>query len=307
MNSKEKIYIVGHRRPDLDSVASALGYQVYMNSIGNFNYYAIVCDKVNSLAEWVFEEFETRLPQYIPDISGMNTVLVDHTYSQSRPKGWEKAHIVGVIDHHDVRLEDIIPQTILIRPCGATSTLITQMMIDSNITIPENISSILLAAIIDDTLNFRSPTTTELDIQMGKQLLAMSNISDIDKFAEKIFLKKDEWKNMDAEEIILRDIKYEEIEGNRVAISQVESLDISKIDEKQIIDTLKSMESLPLHLVMLTDLSKGDCKLLVVGKDIEKLEKVLGKKIKENSIYLENVVSRKKQILPMLEEMYKKE
>lgn len=304
MNSKEKIYIVGHQRPDLDSVASALGYQVYMNSIGNFNYYAIICDSANPLTQWIFEEFDTRLPQYIPDISGMNVVLVDHTFSQSRPKGWEKTNITEVIDHHDVRLEDILPQKILIRPCGATSTLITQMMIDSKIAIPENIASILLSAVIDDTLNFKSPTTTELDIQMSKHLLSMSNISDIDNFAKRLFFKKDEWENMDSKEIIMRDIKYEEIEGNSVAISQVESLDISKIDENKILDTLKNMNSVVLHIVMLTDLSKGDCKLLVVGRDIDKLEKVLGKEIKENRVYLENVVSRKKQILPILEEMY---
>ncbi len=307
MNSKEKVYIVGHKRPDLDSVASALGYQTYMNLMGSFNYYAIVCDKVNPLTEWIFNEFSTRLPQFIPDISGMNVVLVDHTFSQSRPKGWENADILEVIDHHDVKLEDIVPKKILIRPCGATSTLVTQMMIDSNITIPENIASILLAAIIDDTLNFKSPTSTELDIEMGKHLLAMSNISDIERFAEKIFHKKDQWENMDAKEIIMRDIKYEEIEGNIVAISQVESLDISKIDENRIINELKDTQSLSLHLVMLTDLSKGDCKLLVVGKDIQKLEEVIGDKIINNGVYLPNVVSRKKQILPILEKVYKKE
>lgn len=307
MSPKEKVYIVGHQRPDLDSVASAVAYQVYMNLIGFFNYHAIVCDEINPLTELIFNKFETRIPSYIPNVSGMNIVIVDHTFAQSRPRGWEKANITEVIDHHDVRLEDIIPQKILIRPCGATSTLIAEKFVQSNIQIPVNIASILLAAIIDDTLNFKSPTTTELDIEMRKYLLLMSNISNIDKFAESIFLKKDEWENMDPKEIVMRDIKYEEIEGNMIAISQVESLDINKIDEEKILNTLKDINNVYLHLVMLTDLSKGDCKLLVVGKDIEKLQEVLGKEIKENRVYLPNVVSRKKQILPILEKMYRKE
>jgi len=305
--NKDKVYIVGHIKPDLDSIACALGYQAYMNSIGYFNYYAIRCDKVNTLTEWIFKKFDTRLPEYIPDISGMNVVLADHTYPESRPKGWEKANILEVIDHHDVKLEDIIPQKIHIRECGATASLISEMFLNSNIPIPKNISGILLGAILDDTLNLESPTTTTLDTNMVYSLFDISDISNLESFAEEIFSKKDSWSSMSSKEILNTDMKEVSINGNRVVISQIETLNSSDIDEESILTELKDMNTkdpLNLRIAMLTDIKKNQCKLLIVGKDIPMLEIALGESIIDNRLLLPNVVSRKKQILPILKEMY---
>ena len=307
MSIEEKIYIVGHKKPDLDSIASALGYQTYRNSQGDFNYYAIRCDKISPLTEWVFNKFETRLPEYIPNISGMNIVLVDHTYPESRPKGWEKAKILEVIDHHDVKLEDILPKRITIRQCGSTSSLIAEMMFVSNMKIPFNIAGILLSAILDDTLNLESPTTKDLDMDMAYRLAHICSIEDTDEFAREIFTKKDIWNEMNAKEIIEMDIKEVEIKGNRVSISQVETIENRGIRLDEIIEELKSLnkkEPINLRIVMITDLVKKECNLLVVGSDIVLFENVLGERIVNYMVYLPNVVSRKKQILPIIEKMY---
>ena len=101
----ENVYIVGHRNPDLDSVVSALAYQVYRHSQGDFNYIAIRCGEVNPVTKWVFKQFNTPLPILIPNVSGMKLVLVDHTDPESRPDGWENATIVEVLDHHKLKLE----------------------------------------------------------------------------------------------------------------------------------------------------------------------------------------------------------
>ncbi len=305
--TKEKVYIVGHTKPDLDSIASAFAYQVYMNSQGFFNYYAIRCEDVNPLTKWIFEIFETRLPEYIPDVSGMNLVLVDHTYPESRPKGWESSNIIEVIDHHDVKLEDLIPEKILIRECGSTASLIAELIVNSGIDIPKNVAGILVSAIIDDTLNLESPTTTSLDIDMLYTLVDLSGIKDLDQFVEDIFNKKDNWANMIPKDILAMDMKEIDFNGNRVVISQIETRDGSSINIDSLIDEMRNQDisnPIGLRLAMVTDILKSECKLLVVGKDLKLFEDRIGENIVNNILVLSNVVSRKKQILPIIKGMY---
>lgn len=306
--SPQKIYIVGHINPDLDSIASAVGYQKYNELMGDFRYTAISCDKENPLTQYVFDKYNLKLPTYIPNISGMNVVLVDHTYPENRAKGWEKANILEVIDHHDVKLEDIIPKSITIRPCGSTSTLIAEKYFNSNISIPFNIANILLSAILDDTLGLKSPTTIQLDIGIVEKLKKICKIGDIEKYSKELFAKKDIWHTLTSREIIEMDIKEVEIKEKRISISQVETLNNREIREEEILHELKLLnEEIPLKLriVMLTDLLKKDCILLVVGKDLPLLEKELKTEIINNRVLLPNVVSRKKQVVPILEKMYK--
>ena len=304
---KENIYIVGHGRPDLDSIASAVGYEVYRHYLGDINYKAIRCDDTSTLTEWVFKKFNTQIPEYISDISNTNVVLVDHTYSENRANGWERANILEVIDHHDVKLEDIVPQRITIRPCGSTCTLITEKFVNSNTDIPFNIANILLAGILDDSLGLKSPTTVQLDIDMVDRLNEVCKVGDIEKYSLEIFEKKDIWHTLTPREIIEEDIRNVEINGNWVSISQVETLDNESIETKVLIEELEKInrkKEFNLRLVMLTNPVKKDCLLISVGKDINLLEKELGKDIKESRVYLKDIVSRKKQILPLLEKIY---
>lgn len=305
--NKENIYIVGHTKPDLDSISSAVGYQKYKEGIGEINYFAIRCDRVNPLTEYIFKKYNTPLPEYIPNISGMNIVLVDHTYPENRAKGWENANILEVIDHHDVKLEDIVPKKILIRPCGSTSTLVIEEIFNSNIHISKNIAHILLSAILDDTLGLKSPTTKQIDIDMVNRLNDICKVGDIWEYSKELFSKKDIWNTLTPREIIEMDMKEVDIKGNRVSISQVETLNNRDLKEKDILNELKRMNEINpinLRLVMLTDLLKNDCILLVIGKDIHLLIGVLNTKIIDNRLLLPNVVSRKKQLLPILEKMY---
>ncbi len=302
-----KIFIVGHTKPDLDAIASAVGYQSYKEGIGDLIYKAIRCDRVNSQTEWVFKEYNTELPQYIPDISGMNVVLVDHTFPENRAKGWENANIVEVIDHHDVKLQDIIPQKITIRPCGSTSTLVSEKIFKSNVYISKDIASILLSAILDDTLGLKSPTTVKIDIDMTKKLNEICNISDLWEYSKLLFKKKDIWNQLSPRDIIEEDMRNVEFNGNWVSISQVETMNNRELKKKEIIEELEKINianPFNLRLVMLTDVLKNDCILLVVGNDISLLERELNAEIVNNTVYLPNVVSRKKQILPILEKFY---
>ncbi|NLE31120.1 hypothetical protein GX618_02495 [Candidatus Dojkabacteria bacterium] len=305
----KKIYIVGHTKPDLDAIASAFGYQKFKEGVGEYTYQAIRCDRVNAQTEWVFKKYNTPLPEYIPDISGMNVVLVDHTFPESRAKGWENANIIEVIDHHDVKLEDIIPQSITIRPCGSTTSLIAQKIFKNGVLLNRNIASILLSAILDDTLGLKSPTTIKLDREMVNKLNEIAQIEDLDEYSKILFEKKDIWHTLSPKEIIQEDLREVEINGNWFSISQVETMNNRELKKDQIVNELEVLnKEIPfnLRLVMLTDLLQKNCILLVVGKDIPLLEKILNQRVIDNALFLPNVVSRKKQILPIFQEIYSK-
>ena len=301
----ENVYIVGHRNPDLDSVVSALGYQVYRHSQGDFNYIAIRCGEVNPVTKWVFKQFNTPLPILIPNVSGMKLVLVDHTDPESRPDGWEKATIVEVLDHHKLKLETAEPSKITIRPYGSTATLIVQKMVRARLVIKPEIAGLLLAAIIDDTLALRAPTTTQVDKSMAGELAVASGIGDLGAFARDLFNQKDVWDSMSAQDIVSTDMKEFDIKDKHIAISQVETMDNRKL-ESRIKDILEELNRLnvespiDLRMVMLTDLLRNDCILIVVGNNLEKLEEIYNSKVVDNIMYLPGVLSRKKQILPPL-------
>jgi len=301
------IYIAGHKKPDLDSTASSVGYEAFRHAIGDNEYKAIRSDKTNELTEWVFNKYKTKIPPLEEDVTGMNLVLVDHTFPESRPDNWEKAKILEVIDHHDVKLDDIIPQSITIRRCGSTCSLIAERFYNLKIAIPKNIAFILLSGILDDSVGLKSPTTIQLDRDMANWLNKICKIDDLWEYSKELFNIKDMWHKLTAREIIEEDLRYTEINGNWVSISQVENVDIGNLPEDELIQELKKInreKEYGIRLVMLTDLIKNDCMLLVVGKDIDRLEKELGKEIKNNRVFLKGVVSRKKQVLPLLERIY---
>ncbi|MBI2356830.1 DHH family phosphoesterase [Candidatus Dojkabacteria bacterium] len=309
----DTIYIVGHKKPDLDAVVSAYSYQIYRHARGDFNYTAIRCDDINPLTKWAFAHFKLEVPMLMRDISGRKVVLVDHTDPVQRADGWEKAEIIEVVDHHNLKLETTIPPKITIRPYGSSTTLIGQKLIRSNVKIQPNVAGLMLSAILDDTLALRSPITTYVDRSVAGELSAIAGISDISSFARELFDNKDVWLKMKAAEIINADFKEFESGGVKFSITQVETMDNQKFGskEKEIISALKKANSqnpMNIRIVMLTDLIRNDCILLVDGDKVNDLEKIFNSKLENgNRMYLPGVLSRKKQLLPPILEYYLKE
>ncbi len=302
----DTIYIVGHRKPDVDAIVSAYSYQIYRHSRGDFNYSAIRCDDVNPLTTWLFEYFKIELPMLIRDISGKKVVLVDHTDPDQRATGWENAEIIEVVDHHNLKLETTVPPKITIRPYGSTTTLVALKLIRANVKIQANVAGLMLSAILDDTLALRSPITTYVDRSIAGNLAAIAGISDISGFARDLFNHKDVWAKMKALDIINTDIKNFETNGVTFSISQVETMDNQKLSskEKEILTSLKKLnqtEPMNIRVVMLTDLLRNDCILLADGDMVGDLESIFETKLENgNRMYLPGVLSRKKQLLPKI-------
>ncbi len=307
----DTVYIIGHLKPDLDAVVSAYAYQIYRHSRGDFNYTAVRADEVNDVTTWAFKKFGIEIPQMLNDVSGKKIALVDHTDPQQRPNGWQKAEIIEVVDHHKLNLETNFPPKITIRPYGSTTTLIAQKLIRANFKIKPEIAGLMLAAILDDTLALRSPITTFVDRTVAGELSAISGITDLSAFAREVFEKKDVWEKMKVEDIVMRDYKEYAVGKVRYQISQVETMDNQKLKKKfsdihKKLVQLNKKEQFDIRMVLVTDLLRRDCIAIVDGMRASELEKIFKTKIENNQIYLEGVVSRKQQVVPLIERYFKK-
>lgn len=306
------IYIVGHKKPDLDAIVAAQAYQVYRHGRGDFNYIAIRCDEVNAVTKWTYKRWGADLPPLVDDVSGKRIVLVDHTDPEQRAKGWENSEIIEVVDHHKLKLETSSPPKITIRPYGSTSTIITQKMLRRGLKIDPVTSGLLLSAILDDTLALRSPITTHTDKEMAGSLAVELGISNVSNYARELFSEKDVWDKMSAEQVITTDFKNYEMGDKYIRIAQIESMNNRRLETKlraysNKMQGIRKAEGIDIYIAMITDLIRNDCIMVISASDEDKnkLSLIFNSQLEDGKIlHLPGIVSRKKQVVPPLVEAY---
>lgn len=232
-------------------------------------------------------------------------VLVDHNeYSQS-VQGIEEADVIEVIDHHRIGdLSTTRPINFRNEIIGSTASIITKMYREQGVEIPEQMAGLLLSAMISDTLNFKSPTTTSQDIELGNYLSKLSG-EDIEKLAKDIFEVTASLKKKSAEEIIKQDTKKFTINGQRVMVSQVVVYEFSEVrkimdDFHKGMDAFAKSRMLDLLVVVFTSISDNGSIILGAGKLKQAVAEAFPNKEGERFSFFEDVVSRKNQIIPRL-------
>jgi len=233
-------------------------------------------------------------------------ILVDHNeMSQSFP-GLEQAEIIEIIDHH--RIGDVTtdgPIYVRNEPVGSTSTIIASMYFEQNIFIDRPIAGILLAAILSDTIFFKSPTCTPKDRDIAQKLSILSG-ENIDHLAADMFTPDDSLLKMTPKELLSMDFKVFRMAGAKVAIAQISAMDISGFMARQDellaqMDIDRKLEDYDMIMMALTDIEKGGSQILVSGSLGDAIARAYGDEARgKNSFYLAGVMSRKKQIVPQL-------
>lgn len=304
-----EIIIIGHKNPDTDSIIATIAYALLKNRLNNKNnYIAAKCGEINKETMAVLKKAHLNEPILIENVSGKKVILIDHNEFTQACDGIEKADILEVIDHHKINFSYPLPIYYHAEPIGSTSTIIAKMFMKNNIKIEKNIALALLAAILSDTVVFKSSTTTNEDYEIAKKLAEIAEIKDIEAFGMEIKKEKASLIGKTIEEIIFSDFKEYQFKKGKVGIGQVEIVDFKEVEEmrEKIInemEKIKDNKKFDLVLLMATNILLGDTKLLCVGK-IEKAEEAFKVKAKENCIYLKNVMSRKKDIVPKIEEVF---
>ena len=235
-------------------------------------------------------------------------IMVDHNQPSQSVDGIEEAEILEVIDHHNLgTLGTNIPISFRTMPVGCTCTIIYRLFREAHEEIPKNIAGIMSAAIISDTLLFKSPTTTELDIEVGHKLAEIASL-DINEFGRMMFKAASSVAGLSVDEIIHYDMKTFNFDNSTLAIGQVITMDFEDIHKRsnEIIDGLNKMcefGNYKVALLFITDIISNGSYLYYNenSKDLLKEAYVLDEI--EQGVYMDGIVSRKKQMLPPLLEL----
>ena len=298
------IYVIGHKNPDTDSVVSAICYAKYLGS----GYTPAVLGSLNNETKFVLEKFNISQPLFLDKINDEDRViLVDHNELSQTIDNLKSEQIIEILDHHKINLSLSVPINITTKIYGSTASLVAEKFLETRREIDSNVASLLLSAILSDTVIFKSPTTTERDREIASILSENSEITDITEYGIELFKKKADISSKSEEQIIYNDFKEFNFSDKKVGIGQIELMDQEEIfnkKEKILLEMekiVKEKNLFSLILVITNIINEGSHFWVVGNKDV--IYNIF--KITDDDNYIEGVLSRKKQVVPVLEERLK--
>ena len=305
------VCVVGHSSPDTDSVTSAIAYAALLNAQGTD---AKACMQssagdLNPESKLVLDKFGLAAPEEITDASGKQLALVDFSDIAQGPANLGDAEVVAIVDHH--KIGDVTTNNpILFRaePVGCTGTVLNKMFKDAGVAIPKDVAGGMLAAILSDTVNFKSPTCTDEDKAAVADLKTVAGVSDTDELFMDMLKAKSAVEGVPAKDLLFRDYKDFDMKGNKVGVGQLELATLDQVADVRD-DLMKAMEEVKADgrhsvLLMLTDVVKEGTDLVVLSDDPGLIEKAFNGSLENSSMWIDGMMSRKKQTVPNLQEAF---
>ncbi len=230
-------------------------------------------------------------------------ILVDHNEHTQAVEGLENAEVLEIIDHH--RIADIqtgLPVYFRNEPVGSTSTIISSIFFENGIRPSKKTAGLLCAAIISDTLLFKSPTSTNTDKVNLKRLASIADLN-VEEFASKMFKAGTSLSNRTVEEIFKGDFKDFTLNNNKIGVSQFITIDTEgfkplKEEMLNYMEKTCASDNYELLILLLTDFVVGGSYVLAVGKEKQLVNKVFNQDFKDDLIFVPGIISRKKQVIP---------
>ena len=238
-------------------------------------------------------------------------ILVDHNEATQAVEGFDQAEILEIIDHHRIgSLETSGPVYFRNQPVGCTATIVTQMYDENGVTIPQKTAGLLLAAILSDTLVFRSPTCTPIDVNAANRLAKIAGV-DINEFANEMFEAGEKLDGKTAEEVFLQDFKVFMCGDIRFGVAQGsymtrKNLTAAEALLKPYLEEARNKQNVEDIYMLLTDVPKEESVVICDGRYAAGVL-TDGFEIQpgaDGSWTLPGVVSRKKQFIPALMTAY---
>ncbi|GAB6192422.1 manganese-dependent inorganic pyrophosphatase [Desulfocastanea catecholica] len=305
------ISVVGHANPDTDSVTSAIAYAALLNAQGME---AKACMQIaaadlNPESTTVLKRFGLAAPELLTDAAGKQIALVDFSDLAQGPANLASAELVAVVDHH--KIGDVTTNTpILFRaePVGCTGTVLNKMFKDAGVAIPKDIAGGMLAAILSDTVNFKSPTCTEDDKLAVNDLKVIAGVTDTEELFMEMLKAKSAVDGVPAKDLLFRDYKDFDMKGNKVGVGQLELATLDQVANvrEELVKAMEVVKADGRHsvLLMLTDVVKEGTDLVVLSDDPALIEKAFDTKLTGNSMWIPGMMSRKKQTVPNLQKVF---
>jgi manganese-dependent inorganic pyrophosphatase len=300
-------HIIGHKNPDTDSVCSAVAYQDFLTK-KNIEAKAFRLGDLNKETKLVFEKFGVEPPEKISGLSkNSEVVLVDHNEEKQAIDNLKELDVVEVLDHHKVDFKTDKPISILVKPIGSTCSILAEKYFEGEIELDKKIAGLLLAGIISDTLFFRSPTTTDVDRKLADKLVEVVGVDDLEALSLEMFNAKSDLGDIEVGDLIKLDYKTFTFKDGDYGIGVMETTNVDYgLDRKdEILNKLveiKEEDGLKGVYFVIVDILNEKGYALYSGNDEKELfTKLFKAEDQEGVLFVDKLVSRKKQIVPVFE------
>lgn len=303
-----KVLVFGHQNPDTDSISSAIVHAYLKQQLG-VDAEAVRLGEVNGETQYALDKFGFEAPRLVERVAAetKQVMLVDHNEFQQSAVDIDDVTILEVVDHH--RIANFVtadPLYMRIEPVGCTATILNKLFKENNIEIPANIAGLMLSAIISDTLLFKSPTCTEQDVKAANELAVIAGV-DAAEYGLAMLKAGADLSKKTTEELLTLDAKEFTFGAHKAIVAQVNAVDVNDVlvrqpEVEKLGAALIEKEGLGLYFFVVTDILNNNSEAIVLGDAQAQAAQAFNAQLNNSRIVLPGVVSRKKQIVPVLTE-----
>ena len=298
--------VFGHKNPDTDSITSTLVMTDLQTKLGH-DVMACRLGDVNKETQYILNHFQIEAPTLIEEVTENDEViLVDHNEFNQSANGIEKATIKMVVDHHRIaNFQTSEPLFYRAEPVGCTGTILYKMYKENGIEIEPKIAGLMASAIISDSLLFKSPTCTPQDEKACRELAQIAGL-DVETYGLEMLKAGTDLSDLTAGQLLGIDAKVFPMGSSTVEIAQINVVSIEdmmtrKAELEEQMQAIIAEKGLNLFVAVITDILNSNSQVIALGERTDIVEKAFNVELTENTALLEGVVSRKKQIVPVMD------
>jgi len=302
------IKVFGHTSPDTDSTGSPIIWAWYLNEVRKTPAVALLQGEPNTEAAWMLNRWNLAKPEIFADVTaGDQCVIVDTNNPAELPASLADADVIEIIDHHMLAggIKTRAPINITIRPLACTATIMYDLIGDDMDRAPEGIKGAMLTCILSDTLEFRSPTTTPHDRAVAEKLAADLGVT-ITEFASEMFAAKSDVSAFGDDALLRMDSKEYELGGKQLRVSVLETTAPQVLLDRKAalmaaMPAVAAADGADQVLLFIVDILREEATLLVPNDYVKQVaERSFAVTVTGDTVVLPGVMSRKKQIIPVL-------
>lgn len=306
-----KVLVFGHKNPDTDTITSAISYAYLKQQLG-MDAEAVRLGSISGETAYALGQFGFEAPRLIEKAApeAQQVILVDHNERQQSVDDLHEVQVLEVIDHHRIaNFETNDPLYYRAEPVGCTATILNKLYKENGVDIPKNIAGLMLSAIISDSLLFKSPTFTEEDRKAADELSAIAGVN-AEEYGLEMLKAGADLSGKSLEELVSLDAKEFTMGEAKVEIAQVNAIEVADVMDRQaelevLLNSIIEEKGLDLFLFVVTDILNNDSVVIALGTAADRAAAAFNVALDNNTATLKGVVSRKKQIVPVLTEALK--
>ncbi|MCM3638354.1 manganese-dependent inorganic pyrophosphatase [Sporosarcina luteola] len=306
-----KVLVFGHKNPDTDSITSAISYAYLKQQLG-MDAEAVRLGSISGETAYALSQFGFEAPRLIEKAApeAQQVILVDHNEKQQSVDDLDEVQVIEVVDHHRIaNFQTADPLYYRAEPVGCTATILKKLYKENGVDIPKDIAGLMLSAIISDSLLFKSPTFMEEDRAAAEELAAIAEV-DAQVYGLEMLKAGADLSGKSLEELVSLDAKEFTIGNAKIEIAQVNAIEVNDVMSRQaevevLLNSIIEEKGLDLFLFVVTDILNNDSTVIALGKSAERACAAFNVALTNNTATFKGVVSRKKQIVPVLTEALK--